>query len=300
MNPLKKPIGGLLSNPFDNKEKAESKPLSNRMIDHKILTNQFSGSQIVHSIENKSNMSIPNSNMIYHSTPQDFQSNPSRVAFNNPLKTNFISSDERKHARFTKQRSIETPNSLFQHNGSMSSKNENIYENFKHIIYEIERKDAKIHNLESEIKNVKLAKDQKEIEQTKKALNESVKIFHLEEHRYNSLIQKNNSTKEEIESLKAEVTKKQPAAQRQQNYNKSASQLQNELNNTQSRLGELRGQYGNIVINDKIKIEQEFKKKMENQLFEITLNIAKENTNSEIQKIYEKLKGKKLAVSNSS
>ena len=236
--------------------------------------------------------------MVHPQSPKGSQSNPSRFVVNNPLKMNVIGGDDRRRGSgIMKQSSMEYGHML-KNPKSMNFRSDNVYENFKHIIYEIERKDAKIHTLESEVKNAKIAKDPKEIEHFKKQLNEAVKAFHAEEHRFNSLTEKNNKLKSEIEGLKSEIMKKQPVVEKQQNFFKTVGQLQSEFNTSQSQLGELRGRYGNIVINDKIKIEQEFKRKMESQLFDITLDIAKDNKNADIQKIYSKLRGKKLAVSN--
>lgn len=299
MNPLKKPVGGLLSNPFGNKDKQESNPLGHRALDHKRHSKIHIETGNLASLENPSNVQYHGSMRFNPQSPGDSQSNPSRMYMNNPLKLNVMPSDEkRRGSGMMKQPSMEAINLMKNNSKALNFRGDNLYENFKHIIYEIERKDAKIHNLDGEVKNVKLAKDPKEIEHFKKQLNEAVKTFHAEEHRYNSLFEKNSQMKQEIETLKAEIVKKQPIVQRQQNFFKTVYQLQNEFNTTQSQLGELRGKYGNIVINDKIKIEQEFKRKMESQLFDIVLNVSKDNKNAEIQKIYSKIKGKKLAVSN--
>ena len=299
MNPLKKSVGGLLANPFNSKDKQEDNPLSHIAHDSRRGSKQLGQSSNFATHENYSKVNVPGSYLYKPYSPQASQQNPSRMLANNPLRMNVLTSEEKQRgSRFLQQQSAESVIYTKGNIKPLNFKGENIYENFKHIIYEIERKDAKINNLESEMKNVKLAKDPKEINHFKRQLTEGVKIFHAEEHRYNALNEKNEQMKKEIEALKTEVDKKQPIVQRQQNYFKSNAQLQTELNNTQSELGELRGRYGKIVINDKIKIEQEFKQKMESQLFQIVLDVAKDNNNAEIQKLYAKMKGKKLAVSN--
>lgn len=298
MNPLKKPIGGLLANPFGGKDKQEINPLSQRALDGKRHSKTNFDPIQFPSYENPSIANPLGSHHKNPRSPNESQLNPSRMIMN-PLRVNVVTSDDkRRGSGLIKQSSMDIGGFMKAIPRQGPFKSDNPYENFKHIIYEIERKDAKIQNLDSEVRNVKLASDPKETESYRRHLNEAVKTFHAEEHRNNALADKNAKMKEEIETMKAEILKTQPIVQRQQNFFKSNNQLQNEFNGLQSQLGELRGRYGNIVVNDKIKIEKEFKQKMESQLFQITLDIAKDNKNAEIQKLCAKLRGKKLAVSN--
>lgn len=299
MNPLKKQINDLLSRPsrVATETGPNVDPSSSKKVSSKRGSKPDVGINRLASKEHPSNLKIPSSYYAHVHATLGSGSNPSRATARNPLKKGCPGPDyEKQGSKVTRKSKIEAGAPMKTNKSSMELKGSTVYDNFKQLVYEVERKDAKIRRLESEIENAKLAADPKELDQLKKQLNEALRTFRAEEHRHGALAGRNEQTKEETEQLSIEIEKKRPILDKQKNYFKSVGQLQGEFDQSQVQLGGLKGEYGKKVINDKIRIEKEIKAKMESQLLQLTLDVARESNNPEIQKLYSKLRGKNIVL----
>lgn len=297
MNPMKKSPRGLLANPFGSKNPKPSSAIPHNDYSREAETNQNSEAYqpVSFTSNNPSSIIIPPQIRLRNHSFTSSQQDPSKMHVRNPLRRNINkSTDIRRPIEQVRNQSIDEVGMQRVPIKNLIFNSNNPFEQFRQIIQEIERRDAKIKTLESSIRLNKQPADSQELAKAQNALNDAINKFHDYEHQYNDMQYKNNSTKKQIEDVIAKVNTLKPQVDRQKNFFKTVPQLQTELNNQQYQLGMLRGEYGKKAMTDKIKIEQEFKNKIEMQLFDVALEVAKDSKNPEIIKIYNKIKSCKL------
>lgn len=301
MNHNKKSISSVLSNPFGPKPT----PSDISLKPHSTPQNPNPQPSIEpypsreFKTKDQSSLILPPSIRLKNLSFIGSQQGSSRIHTPNPLKRNLgKSTDVRRAPHIARNRSIDQSsiNQLRPHDIVFNLANP--FENFISIIKEIEHRDAKVKAFELMIKQNNALQDSNEIKKMQRLINEAHNRFYNEEHKFNELTAKNNQTKNEIESTIVKINVIKPQVDRQKNMLKPLNQLQAEVNALKLQLNTLRCEYGKKAMIEKIRIEQEFKNKIERQLYDIALEVAKDSKDPKVINIYNKIKGKKLDIHN--
>ena len=287
-NKLKKSYNPL-ANPFNTKKNVRPLDIKSERRQSKYTQN---GSQIMRiPTQNQFRAQTSNDNInVQPLSPKTIQTNRS-MAFNNPLQNNF-------HSKVSSKKSLRKMRTNGSGNMEIYSQrvlnNKNPYENYRYLTHEIERKDERLRFLENEIKNTKFSEDVNEIEDYKSQIDVLQRQHQHQSNKKQNLYVNNEKIKNEIKAVDQKIKDKVGNLRGQERNVKTVKQLRSELNGITSVLNEARGEWSNLIVNDKIEVEKKFKNQMEAQLFEIILKEASTNTDPKINDLYMKLKNRKL------
>lgn len=225
---------------------------------------------------------------------QGFSSNTSQknksVAMTNPLRNNFPG---RRGSKVSLRQQFSNGSGHFDNRGNKNSQG-NLYENYRYLIQEIERKDEKIKKLENDIKETKFSDDKSEINKLRRHIEELESKLDKDKNVNKNLVDKTSRMRKEITNIDGKLKEKVVFMKGQERNMKTIGQLNSELAGVTTQFNEVKGEWSNMTVKDKMNIEKKYKKRMENKLFGIILESAKDNNDTLINKLYNKLHTRRL------
>jgi hypothetical protein len=172
---------------------------------------------------------------------------------------------------------------------------DNVFERHKYLVNEIKRKDKKIIEFQKMLEEVKLSDDPVEIKKLNNLLNEKKNLIQSLQNRNFELMESKNLKKRELDQLEKEMKEKTLLYEERLSYAKSKQELEKELAILQEEYKANRAALGRQDLKVKMEIEAECRETIENKLYLIVMETAKNKQDPEIQKLYNKLLSKQKA-----
>ena len=221
-------------------------------------------------------------------------SNRTNNSRKNPLSFNVMGKTKRRvNHSYDKSNTSISRISAYNFSNNQDQDN-NVYLKFKDLVYEIRKKDFIIKDLEERNSRMILINDPKELNKNDREFKEYNRIKEQESYKIKDLKEKIATMKGELEKVNFYHREKKAMLRKHNNTSKTVEQLQQEFNRVYTEYKAVKGQWGNIVTEDKLKQQQRIQKLMDKTIFDIILEAAKESTNKEAQELYQKLKHRKM------
>lgn len=167
-----------------------------------------------------------------------------------------------------------------------------MFENYQRLETEIERKKARIAELNGLIKNVRMSTDDQHVQRLQNDIRKTREDIAAVRAKIKQLEVEKTQRAEQIKLLDAEIATLNSQLKREENLGRTLSSLQGELGQAKSELARLNTEFATTEENAIRKMEQEFRQKTSEKMFNLVMQAASRTDDPQVREAFLKLQPK--------